>query len=244
MLRGAVTLGPDLFVNDQTFYAPTVAAGAIALTAPLVTNDQEFFAAVVAQSGGTQALLPDLYENTQTFYAPTVTSGAVALLPQGYADDGYVDTGYYGPNTFSTQVFYTPTVLSTKTLQPPLVVNANQFFAAVVENSLYTITRAQALKLLQVHLLHGLGAAPLAVGPTSRVSGAITQTVVQEGTTVTVSTTAAPAAFSGDAGVIIDELAALHGIGVDLVVTPTARVAGAIAQSMATTGGVTTVTRV
>lgn len=131
--RGAVTLAPDLFVNDQTFYGPTVAAGTATVAPPLVTNDQEFFAAVVSQSGGTQALLPDLYENTQTFFTVTVTPGGIELLPQGYVVDGYVDVGYVGPNTYSTQIFYPPQIIWDQDLAPGLLTNTSTFYASSVD---------------------------------------------------------------------------------------------------------------
>ena len=242
--RGAVDLAPSLYTNTQTFFAPTVTPGAINLQPALVTNDQEFYSPVVGQVGGLQTLLPDLVENTQTFFAPTVTPGVVVLAPQGYVDDGYVDDGYVGPNTFSTQVFYAPTVTPTNVVAPALVTNTSQFFTATVENSLLTITKAQALRLLQIHLLHGLAASPLVVSASSRSAGAVEQLVTQSGTTVTISTTAAPSVFSGDAGALIDELAALHGLTADLIVTPTSRTAGAISQTLAQAGTTTTVTRV
>ena len=43
---------------------------------------------------------------------------------------------------------------------------------------------------------------------------------------------------------MVEELAALHGLGVDLVVSATSRSAGAISQSLALAAGITTVERV
>lgn len=240
--RGAVTLGPDLYTNAQTFYAPAVSAGAIDLQPGLVTNDQEFYAPIVSQAGGIQTLQPDLLENTQTFFAAAVTPGTVTLAPQGYVDDGYVDGGYVGPGTFSTQVFYAPKI--SLDLRASLVTNSNQFFAPSVEPDSFLITKAQALRLLQIHLLHGLGASPLVVGASSRSAGAVEQTVTQAGTTVTVSTSAGPTVFVGDPGMMIDEIAALHGLTTNLVVTPTSRTADTISQVLAQSGATTTVTRV
>ena len=243
--RGPVTLQPSLYTNDQTFYAPTVGRGTVTLQPALVTNAQTFYAPTVIQVGGNQTLTPGLVTNAQTFYSATVTPGAVTLLPQGYVDDGYVDGGYVGPNTFSTQVFYAATVLATKTLAPPLVTNASTFFAPTVALESFLITKAQALELYKVWLLHGLGASPLVVvGSTSRTAGEVTQTVSQSGATVTISTTATPSALVGDPGTMIEELALLHGLGADLVVTASSRAAGAVSQTLATSGSTTTVARV
>jgi len=90
----------------------------------------------------------------------------------------------------------------------------------------------------------GLAPQPLTVGPSSRSAGGVSQTITQVLDTVTVSTTASPTAVGADPGTMIDEIALLHGLGSDLVVTPLARSAGAISQTMATTGSTTTVTRV
>lgn len=108
----------------------------------------------------------------------------------------------------------------------------------------WLITSAQARRLMQIHLLHGLQAgSPLTVGPSSRSAGAVAQTVTEVGTTITVATTEAPAAFAGNPGAMIDELAALHGLTVPLVVTPNGRAAGSITQTISTAGATTTVTR-
>jgi len=95
-----------------------------------------------------------------------------------------------------------------------------------------------------VWLLQGLAPQPLTVGPSSRSAGGVSQTITQVDDTVTVSTTASPTAVGADPGTMIDEIALLHGLGSDLVVTPLARSAGAISQTMATVGSTTTVTRV
>lgn len=126
------TLAPNLYTNDQTFYGPTVNT-TYSLTPSLYTNDQTFYSPAVSQTGGVQTLLPDLYTNAQTFYAATVTPGPVTLLPQGYAVDGYVDVGYYGPNTFSTQVFYSPQIIWDQELAPGLLTNTSIFYPSSVD---------------------------------------------------------------------------------------------------------------
>lgn len=108
-----------------------------------------------------------------------------------------------------------------------------------------TITREMATQLYQIYLLHGLTAGiPLVVAPTTRSAGGLVQSVSQTGGTVSIATTANTTTGLPSLVQMIDELAALHGLGETLSVTATSRTAGAISQTMATTGGVTTVTRV
>jgi hypothetical protein len=129
---GPQSLLPSLYVNSQTFYAPTVST-AYSLTPNLYTNGQTFYTPTVSQASNVQTLLPDLYANAQTFFAATVAPGQVTLLPQGYAVDGYVDVGYYGPNTFSTQIFYSPQVIWDQELLPGLLTNTSVFYASSVD---------------------------------------------------------------------------------------------------------------
>ncbi len=234
---GAVTLSPALYTNNQTFYQPAITTS-YELTPARYDNDQTFYPATVSQIG-VQTLAPDLVTNTSTFFAATVTA-TYTLAPQDYVDNGYVDPNYIGPNTGSTAAFFSPSV--SLTIKPALATNTSTFFSPTVELQAYVITKAQALELYKVWLLHGLGS-PLAVGATSRTAGAVEQTVSQSGSTVTVSTTGAPTTVVGNPGTMIEELAALHGLTTDLVTTPTSRTAGSISQSFATSGATTTVTR-
>lgn len=117
-------------------------------------------------------------------------------------------------------------------------------FAAEGDTVFFTITGRQALRLLQIHLLHGLdAAAPLTVSPTARQAGAVAQTVAEASGTVTITTTAGATVFAGNPGQMIDELAALHGLTTALTVTAASRAAGSISQAIATAGDTTTVTR-
>lgn len=131
----SVTLLPGLYTNSQTFYSPVVSqSGAPQTLLPtLYVNSQTFYSPTVTQVSNTQTLLPDLYTNAQTFYAATVTPGAITLLPQGYAVDGYVDVGYYGPNTYSTQVFYSPQATYDQELAPGLLTNTSIFYPSSVD---------------------------------------------------------------------------------------------------------------
>jgi len=237
------SLTPAKYDNNQTFYAATATAS-YTIAPDLAVNAQTFYAPTVTQAAPGQTLAPDLYTNTQAFYSPTVAPGAVTLLPQGYVDDGYVSPGYVGPNTFSTQAFFAPAVTTSKTLTPSLLTNASSFYAPTVALESYLITKAQALSLYKVWLLQGLAPQALTVAPSSRSAGGVSQSITQVDDTVTVSTTASPTAVGADPGTMIDEIALLHGLGSDLVVTPLARSAGAISQTLATTGSTTTVTRV
>ena len=66
---------------------------------------------------------------------------------------------------------------------------------------------------------------------------------VSDGATVRIVTVEGSDNLSGDVGTMIEELAALHGLGADLHVSAGSRSAGPITQSFAQAGGVTTVTR-
>lgn len=117
-------------------------------------------------------------------------------------------------------------------------------FAAEGSALSFTISGIQARRLLQIHLLHGLGiGTPLEVSATARTAGILAQTVSESGGTVTVNTTATPTTTPADPGALIDELAALHGLTGTLQVTAASRTAGSITQTLATAGGTTTVTR-
>jgi hypothetical protein len=96
--------------------------------------------------------------------------------------------------------------------------------------------------LTRIWELHGLST-PLTVGPTARTTTNISQTVTEASGTVTIATTVDTGILNPDIGLMVEELAALHGITTNLVVTSTSRVAGTISQSLSSVGAVTTVTR-
>ena len=127
------TLVPDLYANTQSFFSPTV--GATNTIAPdKYDNTQTFYSPTVSSpfSPGNE-LYPSLYVNTQTFYAAEVTPGPVELLPQGYAEPGYVDVGYSGPNTYSEQIFYPAAVAVDQVVDAPLLVNNQVFFPGYID---------------------------------------------------------------------------------------------------------------
>lgn len=131
-VTSGTALLPTLYTNNQTFYAPGVTTSNT-LIPDLYTNTQTFYSPTVSApfTPGTD-LFPSLYTNDQTFYSSTVSPGPVELLPQGYADPGYVDNGYVGPNTYSDQIFYGPTVIWDQTLDPTLFTNTQTFFSPTV----------------------------------------------------------------------------------------------------------------
>jgi len=104
------------------------------------------------------------------------------------------------------------------------------------------ITAAQALLLRQVWLLHGLGGF-LSVTQTTRAAGDVMQSISESGGEVTIETTGAGDTFTGDVGAMIEELAALHGLTVPLVVTQAGRTAGPISQTISAAGSTTIVLR-
>ncbi len=248
VVAGAVTLAPALYTNGQTFYSPTVAQGAVTLTPDLFTDTQTFFAPTVAQ--GATTLAPALFTNTSEFFSPTVTVGAVDLQPalltnaSQFFAAAVASRNTVAPDAYvNAQQFFEPTVSAGAiTLSPPLFTNTQSFFRPAVQSSSYAITAAQAKLLYEIYLLHGLES-PLVVGSTSRVAGEVQQTVSETGSTVTVTTTATPEFAVGDPGLMIEELAALHGLTAPLVVSPTTRTAGTIQQAFSTSGSTTTVTR-
>ena len=136
---GTQNLSPSLYTQSQTFYAATVSA-TYALTVSPVENTSVFFGPTITQ---VTTLLPARYDNANAFYSPTLTPGAVTLSPARYDNSNsfYSATVTAGTVTLlparydNTQTFYSPIVTQaggTQYLLPPLVVNNNQFFPAVV----------------------------------------------------------------------------------------------------------------
>jgi hypothetical protein len=122
-------------------------------------------------------------------------------------------------------------------------VSGTMAVGAASASSSFTITSAELMLLYQMHLLHGLGTAPLHIGPTSRTSGDLVQSI--SGTeTVTISTVASPTVVMQAPGDMIRELAALHGLTVSLVNASGTRSAGAISQTITLADGAVTVQRI
>lgn len=242
-----VTLAPSRYDNLNLFFAATVVRGTVTLSPALLSNNNTFFAATVAP--GSVTLAPGRYDNIQTFFVPAVTAGTVVLNVPVVANNqifyGPVVTDAYpvNPSRYDNQQsFYPAAVTVNQIVSPALYQNSNAFFAPSVELQSFLITRAQALNLYNVYLLQGLET-PLIVSPTARTSGAVEQVINESGGNVTISTTSTNTSFNGDIGTIISELAALHGLTANLVVTPSSRSFGSITQDIFTVSGVTTVTR-
>jgi hypothetical protein len=66
------TLLPGLYTNEQTFYAASVLRGAVTIAPQLLTNTQVFYGPVVASSN---AILPPLLVNSQVFYDAEISGG-------------------------------------------------------------------------------------------------------------------------------------------------------------------------
>lgn len=244
---GVQTLLPALYTNNQTFYAASVSADYSLLPARY-DSGQTFYDPAVTTA---YPVNPSFYSNAQTFYFPTVVAGAVDLSPSVFTNNQTFFNADVAQSTLlspslsvNQQIFYPPAVVVTVVdLQPELLVNSSVFFSPTVAEVVYTLTKAQALELYKVWLLHGLGQSPLVVNATTRSAGAIEQSVSQLGSTVTLTTVAAPTSFTADPGTMIEELSALHGLTADLVTTPTSRTAGTINQTFSSSGNTTTVTR-
>lgn len=267
---GAVTLEPLLLDNSNTFFAADVTQGGATqtLTPSLFTNSNSIFDSAISanyslvanrydnlqtffgpSAGSVVTLAPSRYDNLNSFFAPAVTAGTVVLSVPVVTNNqifyGPVVTDAYpiNPSRYDNQQsFYPAAVTVSQIVSPALYQNNNAFFAPSVELQSFLITRAQALNLYNVYLLQGLET-PLIVSPTARTSGAVEQVISESGGNVTISTTSTNTSFNGDIGTIISELAALHGLTANLVVTPLTRSFGSITQDIFTVSGVTTVTR-
>lgn len=261
---GGVELFPPPVSNASAFYGPLISytltvgeyasAGYVApgyVRFPSFNNAQFFSAALAGES---VTLAAPRYDNSSALFAPIVSIGAISLAPSLLVN---------------TSAFFSAIALPSNTVAPPLTSNSPQFFAAtltssdltltltalrydnaqgfyapVVAKDSFTITLAQANLLYQIYLLHGLEPnAPLTVSQTQRLAGGIEQAVIEAGGAVTISTVSGLTSPALEAGDMIAELAALHGLTVPLVVTGTIRSAGAISQSIGTVQGVTTVAR-
>ncbi len=273
LTKGPVTLSPGLVSNSSSIYSPSVSVGPVTLTAARYDNTQAFYAASLAPGpvnlsparldntstiysatlvAGPAQLSAARYDNVSTVIAPAITVGPVSLQPgllvnaSSFFSAVALPTYALGaPLTTNNAQFFSVTVTpGTVTLTPALATNAQSFYAPTVTKDSYTITLAQANLLYQVYLLHGLApGVPLTVSQTQRVAGGIEQAITESGGSVTISTVSATTSPTMEVSDMITELAALHGLTADLVVTGTQRTAGSIVQTISTSGTTTTVTR-
>ena len=109
-------------------------------------------------------------------------------------------------------------------------------------SSTYSITLEQVRLLYSIYRLHGL-AEPLNTSPTSREVASLLQSVSSAGASTVVETSSLPNDVPADPGLLIEELAALHGLTTPLTVTATSRTAGTIVQSFSAVSSSITVTR-
>ena len=232
---------------------PIVAAASAGVTGTLAAT--ETGADVFAATGGSVATITGTLAATETGSDTLAATGTVlvegALAATETGSDVFAATG-------GTVTTVTGSLAATETGSDVLAASGvvvvagtmaatetgSDVFAATGDTLFFTITGSQARRLLAIHLLHGLEiGSPLTVSATARQAGVVTQTVADAAGTVTVATTAGVSVFAGDPGLMIDELAALHGITAPLVVTASSRVAGSIVQSIGQAGDVTTVSR-
>lgn len=106
----------------------------------------------------------------------------------------------------------------------------------------YSISPLQAALLYNLYRLHGL-AEPLTVSPSLREVASLQQQVTSLGGATTIETLFLPVEAPLNPGLLIEELAALHGLTVPLTVTSEGRTAGTIAQSFSSAGNLTVITR-
>ncbi len=187
-------------------------------------NTNAFYSGSVASSVNLSA---NRYDNVNQFYFASITGAGTNLLPSLLVN---------------TQSFFDAAITESSIVVPSLVSNTNAFYQPLVESDSYLITKAQAIELYNVYLLHGLQN-PLVVGPSSRVAGLVNQTVTQEGNQVNIETTSSATSLGSDIATMITELAALYGIGSNLIVTDSSRSSGPVVQSLTSVAGITTVTR-
>ena len=163
-------------------------------------------------------------------YAPAVQQGdAHAIAPQ---------TGHIVARG------YAPSIAQPRALSPSTGHISARGYAPTVQQlpATYPITLAQVRLLYSIYRLHGL-AEPLSISPTAREVASLLQSVSFVGASTTVETSSLPSDVPADPGLLIEELAALHGLTTPLTVTATSRTAGTIIQSFSVVGSSITVTR-
>jgi len=163
---GAQSLLPGLYVDADTFHAPTVSA-TYALSPSLYSDADSFYSATVSATyaltpglyadadsfysatvSGTYTIAPDLYVDSDAFYSPVVSlGGAQTLLPSLYVDadtfpSATVSATYtLAPGLYSDpDNFYGPTVSTTYALAPALYVDADTFHAPTVAPGVWIVS--------------------------------------------------------------------------------------------------------
>ena len=196
---GAQTLTPSLYTNTAQFFTPTLT---LYLLPSLHTGTPQFFTQLVGFE-----LLPSLYTNAAQFFTATVTPGAVTLTPALFANTNqffspFVDSGSYLLTSLQAQRLYQIYLLHGLEVGTPLTVSQTQrvvggLAQAITEGGGSVTIHTSAAPVIPVGAvgdmvdrlaaLHGL-TDDLVVTATSRVAGALTQTLATVGDTTTVST--------------------------------------------------------
>ena len=221
----------QMYVNGQPVGTPqtvTVTVGASAAIAPATGHIVARGYAPTVQQGDAQAIAPQTGHIQAQGYAPEI-SQAASIRPE--------------PGHIVAQG-YAPSIAQPRTLSPSTGRISARGYAPTVQqlSATYPITLAQVRLLYSIYRLHGL-AEPLSISPTAREVASLLQSVSSVGASTTVETSSLPNDVPADPGLLIEELAALHGLTIPLTVAADSRTAGTIVQSFSVIGSSITVTR-
>ncbi len=142
----AQTLTPDLYTNDNTFYAPTIAKEGVNLFPDTYINTNIFYTPTITT--GNVNLNPSPYTNTNIFYAPVVTlqelpAAALPPIRKRVVPNRHRDHNVAGSTSFdqtlipslytNSNTFYSSIVnAGSSTLDPPLYINNDTFYSSTV----------------------------------------------------------------------------------------------------------------
>ncbi len=141
------TLTPDLYINDNTFYSPTLTRAGVNLLPDTYINTNTFYIPTI--STGSVSLDPSLYTNVSTFYVPVVLlqelpAASVApirrrILPiPRYKSESVSGSTSFDQNLTpslytNTNTFYSPTITTGGVdLDPSLFVNDDAFYSPTI----------------------------------------------------------------------------------------------------------------
>lgn len=221
----------QLYVEGQPVDTPqpvTMVVGATAMIEPATGHLVAHGYAPTVQQGDAQAIAPQTGHIQATGYAPTIQQPRTVAPQAGHA----ITRGY------------APEISQAASIRSETGHISARGYAPTVQqlSATYPITLAQVRLLYSIYRLHGL-AEPLSISPTAREVASLLQSVSSAGASTTVETNSLPSDVPTDPGLLIEELAALHGLTVPLTVATDSRTAGAIVQSFSLVGSSITVTR-
>ena len=183
-------------------------------------------------------------------YAPaiqqpiTVAPQAGHAIARGYAPEISQAASIRPGTSHVVAQGYTTSIAQPRALSPSTGHISARGYAPTVQqlSATYQITLTQVRLLYSIYRLHGL-AEPLSISPTAREVSSLLQSVSSVEASTTVETNSLPNDVPADPGLLIEELAALHGLTVPLTVAAGSRTAGTIVQSFSVVGSSVTVTR-